>query len=145
MIAIDTNILVYAFNEDASQHRSAIESLRSLAEGDAAWAIPVFVMGEFLRVVSNPRGPLARPASVRDALSALDAMLASPSARPLMPGPRYLPLLRGLVADAAPKGNEIFDAQVAAVCLEHGATTILTNDRKFRLYSGIVVRSLDDS
>ena len=145
MIAVDTNILVYAFNEDALLHRSAIDVIRSHAEGDAAWAIPVFVMGEFLRVVSNPRGPLSRPASARDAMRALDGLLASPSVRPLMPGPRYLPLLRGLIADGAPKGNEIFDAQVAAVCLEHGANTILTNDRKFRLFAGISVRGLDDA
>ena len=145
MIAVDTNILVYAFNEDAPRHRSAVGAVRALAEGDAAWAIPVFVMGEFMRVVSNPRGPLRHPSSSRDALRAVDGLLASPSARALMPGPRYLPLLRGLIADATPKGNEIFDAQVAAVCLEHGATTILTNDRKFRLFPGVQVRGLDDS
>jgi hypothetical protein len=31
------------------------------------------------------------------------------------------------------------------VCLEHGATKILTNDRKFRLFSSIDVRRLDRS
>ena len=142
MIAVDTNILVYAFNEDAAQHDRARQVVRALAEGDAAWALPVFVIGEFLRVVTNPRGPLTRPAKPIPALQAIDALLASPSVRALLPGRRYLPLLRGLVADANPKGNEIFDAQVVAVCLEHGASTILTEDRDFRRFAGVTVQAL---
>jgi toxin-antitoxin system PIN domain toxin len=142
VIAVDTNILVYAFNEDAPQHDRARQIVRALAEGDAAWALPVFVIGEFLRVVTNPRGPLTRPGKPASAMQAIDALLASPSVRALLPGRRYLPLLRGLVADANPKGNEIFDAQVAAVCLEHGATTILTEDRDFLRFSGVTVQAL---
>lgn len=142
MIAVDTNVLVYAYNADAAHHPAARDAIRGLAEGDAAWALPVFVIGEFLRVVTNPRGPLTHPRRPVDALAAIDALLASPSVRPLMPGRRYLPLLRALVADANPKGNAIFDAQVAAVCLEHGATTVLTEDRDFARFSGITVRRL---
>ena len=93
-------------------------------------------------MVTNPRGPLTRPAKPAPALQAIDDLLASPSVRALLPGRRYLPLLRGLIADANPKGNEIFDAQVAAVCLEHGATTILTEDRDFRRFAGVTVQAL---
>ena len=142
MIAVDTNILVYAFNEDATQHDRAREVVQALAESDAAWALPVFVIGEFLRVVTNPRGPLTRPGTPTSAMDAIDSLLASPSVRALLPGRRYLPLLRRLVADANAKGNEIFDAQVAAVCLEHGATTILTEDRDFRRFPGVTVQAV---
>ncbi len=143
MIAVDTNVLVYAHNTDDPHHERARAELRALAEGDAAWALPVFVIGEFLRVVTNRRGPLPRPSAPTVAMGAIDALLASPSAVLLMPGRRYLPLLRGLIADSTPKGNEVFDAQVAAVCLENGAATILTEDRDFRRFSGISVRGLD--
>lgn len=142
MIAVDTNVLVYAHHSLAPQHEEADEALRELAEGPAAWAIPVFVIGEFLRVVTHPRGPLRRPTPPNEALGAIDALVASPSARVLMPGRRYLPLLRGLVADTNPRGDEVFDAQIAALCLEHGATTILTNDTDFRLFAGLTVRGL---
>lgn len=142
MIAVDTNVLVYAHHSLAPQHEEAGEALRALAEGPAAWAIPVFVIGEFLRVVTHPRGPLRHPTPPAQALEVIDVLVTSPNARVLMPGRRYLPLLRGLVADVRPRGNEIFDAQVAAVCLEHGATTILTNDTDFRQFAGLTVKGL---
>jgi hypothetical protein len=142
LIAVDTNVLVYAFNDGATEQDHAVRALRELATGEAAWAIPVFVIGEFIRVVTNPRGPLSRPSKARDALRAVDALLSSPSVRLLTPGRRYMPLLRALIADADPKGTEVFDAQVAAVCLEHGASTILTNDRDFRGFEGMTVKTL---
>ncbi len=142
MIAVDTNILVYAHNTGDPHHDRARGELRALVESDAAWGLPVFVLGEFLRVVTNRRGPLPHPSTPAAAIEAIDGLLASPNAKLLLPGRRYLPLLRGLVADVRPRGNEIFDAQVAAVCLEHGATTILTNDTDFRQFSGITVKRL---
>lgn len=142
MIAVDTNVLVYAHHALAPQHADADEAVRELAEGQTAWAIPVFVIGEFLRVVTHPRGPLRRPTPPARALEAIDVLVSSPSARVLMPGRRYLPLLRGLVADTNPRGDEVFDAQIAALCLEHGATTILTNDTDFRQFIGITVKGL---
>ena len=36
----------------------------------------------------------------------------------------------------------MMDAQIAAVCLEHGASTILTEDRDFRRFDGVTVRPL---
>ncbi len=142
MIAVDTNVLVYAHHAQAPQHAQAREALRALAEGHGAWAIPVFVIGEFLRVVTHPRGPMQRPTAPGRALEVVDNLVASPSARVLMPGRRYLPLLRGLIADVTPRGDEVFDAQIAALCLEHGATTILTNDTDFRQFIGITVKGL---
>lgn len=142
MIAVDTNILVYAHHSLAPQHRSASSALRELAEGHGAWGIPVFVIGEFLRVVTHPRGPLRRPTPPADAMGVVDSLVASPSVRVLMPGRRYLPLLRGLIAEVSPRANDVFDAQIAAVCLEHGATTILTNDARFRQFAGLTVQPL---
>jgi predicted nucleic acid-binding protein len=40
------------------------------------------------------------------------------------------------------RGNLIFDAQIAAVCLEHGAPTILTEDRDFSRFASISVLML---
>ena len=142
MIAVDTNILVYAFNADDPEHERARTALGALAAGDVAWGLPLFVIGEFIRVMTHPQGPIPRRVPPKVAMDAIDRLLASPSVSLLLPGRRYLPLLRALVADAEPKGNAIFDAQVAAVALEHGATTILTNDKEFRRFSGITVQRL---
>jgi toxin-antitoxin system PIN domain toxin len=142
LIAVDTNILVFADREDTPQHQRALAELRRLAEGDEAWGLPIFCIGEFVRVVSHPRvfDPPTPPA---EALQSIDALLESPSARLLLPGERFLGLLSRLIADGGASGNLIFDAQIAAVCLEHGARTLLTEDRDFRRFTALSVQTLD--
>jgi len=142
VIAVDTNILVYAHHSEAPQHLLALETLRSLAEGDTVWGLPVFVIGEFLRVVTHPHGPFRQPSTTEEAMLAIDGLVEGPRVRVLTPGPRFLPLLRKLVLEAKARGNLVFDAQVAAVCLEHGATTIVTEDRDFSRFAGLTVRGL---
>jgi len=100
------------------------------------------VVGEFLRIVTHPRGPFRRPSTAEQAFGALEGLLESPRARVLLPGARFVPLLRRMVLAGRASGNLVFDAQVAAVCLEHGATTILTEDRDFARFPGITVRTL---
>jgi predicted nucleic acid-binding protein len=76
------------------------------------------------------------------AIEALTAVLSSVSVRLLVPGDGYWPILSSLVADHRIRGNLVHDAQIAAVCLEQGATTVLTEDRDFERFSGISVRRL---
>lgn len=136
MIAVDTNVLVHADREESPLHAAALRAVRKLAEGDEAWAIPVFCVGEFLRVVSHDR-LFDPPTPVIDALGSMESLLASPTARLLTPGDRYLRLLRSLIEESHVRGNLVFDAQVAAVCLEHGAATLLTEDRDFARFPGL--------
>jgi toxin-antitoxin system PIN domain toxin len=142
VIAVDTNILVYADREESALHAAALRALRLLAEGDEAWAIPVFCVGEFLRVISHDR-LFDPPTPVLDAMDSVESLLASPSARLLVPGDRYLRLLRGMVEESHVHGNLVFDAQIAAVCLEHGATTLLTEDRDFARFRSLKPMTLD--
>ena len=73
-------------------------ALRKLAEGGEAWAVAIFCVGEFLRVVSHDR-LCDPPTPIREALAAIESLLASPSSRLLVPGDRYLPLLHTLIED----------------------------------------------
>lgn len=141
MIAVDTNILLYADREETPQHRAALRAIRRLAEGHEAWAIPIQCVGEFLRVVSHDR-VFQPPTPVEEALASIESLLASPSARVLVPGGRYLRILREVIERADVRGNLVFDAQIAAVCLEHGATTLLTEDRDFTRFQGLKPLSL---
>lgn len=65
MIALDTNILVYAHREDSPFHEMAYQRVAELAEGAAIWAIPWSCLHEFLAIVTHariyaPPTPLAR-------------------------------------------------------------------------------------
>jgi uncharacterized protein len=115
--------------------------LKDLAEGATAWALPVFVISEFLRVATHPR-VLDPPSSPSDALKAIGSLLESGSVRVISPGDRYWQLLRESVFESGARGNLIMDAQIVAVCREHGAGTIVTEDRDFRRFTGILVQTL---
>ncbi len=134
MIAVDTNIPVYAHREELDQHVAARARLTALAEGDEAWAIPAFCLGEFLRVVTHPR-LFDPPYKVDEACRALERVLASPSLRILYPGERYWRLLRDAMVEANASGNLAFDAQIVAVCRESGVSTLVTEDRDFARFA----------
>jgi len=141
VIAVDTNVLVYAHREELSQHATAHARLVELAEGPTPWGIPVFCLGEFLRVVTHPR-LFDPPHTIDEACAALDRILASPSVRILMPGERYWVLLAQAVRDADAAGNLVFDAQIAALCREEGVSALLTEDRDFDRFSRLKTERL---
>jgi predicted nucleic acid-binding protein len=78
VIAVDTNVLIYANREESASHTAALEALRLLAEGDEAWAIPVFCIGEFLRVVSHNR-LFDPPTPVLHAMDSLESLRSASS------------------------------------------------------------------
>jgi predicted nucleic acid-binding protein len=55
VIAVDTNLLVYAHREDSPWHRRANEVVTRLAQGRGAWAIPWPCLHELLAIVTHPR------------------------------------------------------------------------------------------
>lgn len=143
MIAVDTNVLVHAHRTGAEHHGVAAAWLRHLAEGPAPWGLPVFVLGEFVRVVTHPR-VFDPPSRLGTALDFLDALLESPSARLLTPGARFPALLRSCAEGAGVRGNLAFDAQIAAVCVEGGAARLLTRDRDFHRFQQVEPLLLTD-
>jgi toxin-antitoxin system PIN domain toxin len=141
MIAVDTNILIYAHRAEFPEHVAARKLLAGLAEGSELWALPVFCLGEFLRVVTHP-AILKPPSDLPVAKRSLEALLDSPSVRVLSPGDRFPPLLLQTVADARATGNLVFDAQIVAVCRENGVETIWSNDRDLLRFPGVKARLL---
>ncbi len=141
MIAVDTNVLVYAHRSELPQHRPARERLTALAEGSALWGLPVFCVGEFVRIVTHAK-VLTPPSTLEQATAALAGLMASPSLAMLSPGERYWPLLEEALRQARVSGNLVFDAQIVAVCREHGVSRLLTEDRDFHRFPGFQVEHL---
>lgn len=141
MIAVDTNILIYAHRQEFPQHGRALTALSSLAEGSELWAIPVVCLSEFLRVVTHP-AVLKPPSTIAQASTSVEALLASPSLRLLTPGDRHGALLLQLVRQHQITGNLVFDAQIVALCLEHGVRDLLTEDRDFGRFTQISPQTL---
>lgn len=140
MIAVDTNVLVFAHRPDSALHAPAAARVRGLAEGRAAWAIPWPCIHEFLAIVTHPR--IYRPATpLADALGQVDAWLESPSVVLLSEDGVYRPVLRGLVERARVAGPQVHDARIAALCLANGVSELWTADRDFGRFDALRVRN----
>ena len=130
VIAVDTNILVYAHREELPFHVGALNALRRLAEGNDVWALPWPCVHEFIGVVTNPR-IFEPPTPLPQALGAAEDLLNAPTVFLLTEAPDYWPVLRSLVSAGNVVGARIHDARIAALCLQHGVSELWSADRDF--------------
>jgi len=140
MIAVDSNILVYAHREDSDWHAPAYTCVVELAEGRDPWAIPWPCLHEFLAIVTHPR-IYAPPTPLEAALNQVQAWLESPTLVLLCETEDYWQQLQGLLRPARACGPQVHDARVAALCLEHGITELWTADRDFSRFPALKVRN----
>ena len=135
MIAIDTNVLVYARRVEAPHHAAARHLVTSLAEGSEPWALPWPVVYEFVRVVTHPR--VFTPLTPLDVLVPdLESLLASPSLHLLGEGASHYRHMRDQLTIGNATGNLAHDAHIAALLVEHGVREFLTADRDFARFPG---------
>lgn len=138
MIAVDTNILVYAHREDSPFHAVAIERLTELAEGPATWAIPWPCLHEFLSIVTHPR-IYVPPSPLTRALEQVDAWLGSPTLALLAESATHWSTLRALLVAGRVTGPRVHDGRVAALCRQHGVRELWSADRDFSRFAGLAV------
>ena len=143
MIAIDSNVLIHAYNPDSPRHPAARSWLASLAESPGPWGLPVFCLAEFVRITTHPR-VFRPPSTLRRSLEALEAVLKSPSVRLLCPGPMFPRFFSQACSEGEVGGNLAFDAQIVAVCRENGVSRLLTTDRDFLRFRRLALLSLED-
>lgn len=130
MIAVDTNILVYAHRKDSEWNDLAYAKLAALAAGAATWAIPWPCVHEFYSIVTHRR-IFDPPSSVEQALDQLEAWMESPSLIFLAEEGEYWPCLKVLVGKAKLRGPAVHDARIAALCRLHGVRELWSADRDF--------------
>ena len=140
MIAVDTNVLVYAHRRDASWHGPAARAVRGLAEGPAAWALPWPCVHEFLAIVTHPR-IFDPPTPLAAASDQVAAWLESPGVTLLAEAPGYWDILAPVLGAAKVSGPRIHDARIAALCLHHGVRELWSADRDYSRFPGLTVRN----
>ena len=140
MIAVDTNILVYAHRGDSEFHEPARECMRQLAESQSPWAIPWPCVHEFLAVATHPRifDPPSPPEAAMDQMA---AWLESPSLTLLGEEEGYAELLFQLMLRGRVTGPRVHDARIAALCLYHQVRELWTADRDFNRFPQLTVRN----
>ena len=140
MIALDTNLLVYAHRRESTFHDRAREAVGRLASSASAWAIPWPCVHEFYGVVTNPRA--FQPAStIAQVGRQLNEWFASPSLALLHEGGEHWRTLQRLVTAGRIVGGQIHDARIAAICVEHDVREFWTADRDFNRFPELTIRN----
>lgn len=140
MIAVDTNILVYANRPDTAWHAAAAAEIRKLAEGSTAWAIPWPCLHEFVGVVTNQK-VYKTPTPIAGAIRQIEAWMDSPRLTLLSESHRAFQIFKDLALAARIAGGQTHDARIAALCIEHGVSELLTADRNFTRHPQLKTRN----
>ena len=140
MIAVDTNILVYAHREDSQWHDVAYSRIVNLAEGRAPWAIPWPCIHEFLAIVTHPK-IYDPPSPLAEALDQVKAWMESPSLLLLSESENYWSELRNTLDAGRIAGPQVHDARIAALCKLHGIRELWSADRDFGRFTGLNFRN----
>ena len=140
MIAVDTNLLVYAHREESQFHREAKSTIESLRVGSFAWAIPWPCVHEFIAIVTHPR--IFQPPTPLDlAFETVEVWTVGDNLIFLSEQTGYLEKLREIAGPAKLLGGRIHDARIAALCLLHGVRELWTSDRDFSAFPKLKIRN----
>jgi uncharacterized protein len=140
VIAVDTNILVYAHRRDSPFHDAAAGRMRELAEGTPPWAIPWPCMHEFFSIATHPR-IYDPPSTTAQACAQITAWLESPSMVLISESNTHWATLRTLVSDGKVAGPLVHDTRIAALCLAHGVSELWTLNRDFSRFPALKTRN----
>lgn len=140
MIAVDTNLLVYAHRRDSPWFGPARKALHPLIEGAVPWGIPWPCVHEFLAISTHPK-IYRPPTELTRALEQVTALLASPSVVLLSEAAGYWPVLGRLLVSGQITGAKVHDARIAALCLCHGVSELWSFDRDFTRFPELKTRN----
>lgn len=135
MIALDVNVIIPALRLDADDHKLMRDWLQRAVDGSEEVGISDAVFGGVVRIVTNPR-VFRVPSSLEQALVHVSALRDAGRVQTLVPGPRHWEIFVSLCRAVDARGNDVADAQHAALAVEHGATWIST-DRGFARFPGL--------
>lgn len=133
MIAVDTNILIYAHRRDSEWHDTASLAMAGLAGSRQAWGLPWPCLHEFVSIATHPK-IFHPPSTVAEAIGQVEAWLESPSVVLLCESAGHWPTLRRLLEAGRIAGPAVHDARIAALCVEHGVRELWSADRDFSRY-----------
>ena len=134
MFVVDTNVLIYASDEDSPFHSRCRELLEAWRLDGSPWYLTWGIVFEFLRVSTHPR-VFRAPLTAGQAWAFVEAVLASPGVDVLVATDRHAEVA-AKVFDELPHlgGNLMHDARTAVLMREHGIRRIYTRDTDFHRF-----------
>jgi toxin-antitoxin system PIN domain toxin len=135
MFVVDTNVFVYAADEDSPHHSRCLDRVNAWRAQADAWFVTWGILYEFLRVTTHPR-VMRRPWTAPRAWEFVSVLLDSRGLDVLVPTERHAAVAgQVMVENPHLAGNLIHDAHTAILMREHGIRRIYTRDTDFHRFS----------
>ena len=132
---VDANILLFSVDEENPFHQAAKGWLEGELNGPRRVAFPWQSLSRFLRIATNPRA-MANPLQPGEAWEIVESWLDARNSWVPHPGNGHREILGRLVRDLQLSANRISDANLAALCLEHGLS-IVSADSDFARFTDL--------
>jgi toxin-antitoxin system PIN domain toxin len=138
MIALDTNLLIYAHRAATPEHRASRKAIETALNTPGGCGITIPSVAEFFSIVTHPTasGTPSPPEAAAEFLAALRGA----GVEELAAGPAFAARLVQLAADLGVTGTRIFDLQIGLSALDGGATELWTHDGRFVKIPGLLLR-----
>jgi toxin-antitoxin system PIN domain toxin len=136
MIAVDTNLLVYAHRAATPEHRSARRALERASADGRGWGIPMPCLAEFWAVVTHPAAS-GRPSTPAEAAAFLRELEASGGAAIWLPTSGFGRRAILIAEKLGVCGARVFDLQIAVIAADAGATELWSHDTNFVVLPGL--------
>ncbi len=139
MLAVDTNVLLYAANADSEFHEPCLSRLEGWRRDPSPTFLTWNVCYEFLKNATHPK-VFRGPWRVELAMGFIEALLASPGFTLLTATQRHAAVLAQTLAELPElRGGVLHDLHTAVLMREHGISRICTNDRDFQRFPFLTV------
>ena len=134
------NILVYAFDISSSQHEVCRDWLDAAVNSAEPFGLANIVLSGYIRVATHPK-ILNKPASVPVAVAFCNTLVSRPNCVRVNPGAAHFGLFMSLCKAINAKGNDVTDAYLAALAIEHDCEFV-TADKGFKRFPDLRWRHL---
>ncbi len=131
IVAIDSNILIYAHRNDLPFHEKAFHVLKHFNYNKDCPVIPWPCIYEFLTVATNYK-IFKNPTTIENAIAQIDHWMSMPQIKLIAEeGETCWLQLKTLFQSSKVTGGVIHDAKIANICSIHRVQVLWTVDRDF--------------
>lgn len=136
MLLLDVNIVLGAVRPDIGATGPAVRRwLEDALNGTERVALSDVILASTVRLATNPR-MMRNPSGSAEAFAAVDEIRSGPASAVVAPTSRHWGIFGRLVTTYRLRDNDVPDAWLAALALDHGAT-LVTLDRGFARFEGV--------
>lgn len=136
MIALDTNLLVYAHRAGVPEHRAARSAIERAAADPRGWGIALPCLAELWSVVTHPSAS-GRPSTPAEVERFVNRLVSDGEGVVFRPREGFEARLLHEARARGVKGPRVFDLQIALIAAEGGATELWSHDRAFLVTTGL--------